>query len=204
MSAQPPPHAPVEAAALALAPPVPVPTIIAPPLAPVPAAPPPPPPVGPIPTMAAASQQQLPPAMMMAVPAPLPQEAGAADAAAAATATFRQHMSAAASHPDANRASGENTFVAGHVEDRVPLAAPSIRRFGRGLSDIRSVAEGPKGAPRAAPSTRDPTPRLRRPGTTAPSASRWAVGDPCGRATRASGKDRRPRASARARRAGTT
>ena len=125
MSAQPPPHAPVEAAALALAPPVPAPTILAPPLAPVPAALPPPP-VGPIPTMAAAPQQQLPPAMMMAVPAPLPQEAGAADAAAAVTAASRQHISAAASLPDANRASGENTFVAGHVRDRVQLAAPSI------------------------------------------------------------------------------
>jgi len=90
-------------------------------------------PVGPIPAAVAAAG--LPPAaMLMAVPAPTPQEAGAA-AAAAATAAFRQHMSAAASMPDASRGSGENTFVAGHVRIQRPrtahVAARSVFFFGR-------------------------------------------------------------------------
>ena len=89
-------------------------------------------PVGPIPAAVAAAG--LPPAaMLMAVPAPTPQEAGAA-AAAAATAAFRQHMSAAASLPDASRGSGENTFVAGHVRIQRPRQSPffgQIPRFCR-------------------------------------------------------------------------
>ena len=83
-------------------------------------------PVGPIPAAVAAAG--LPPAaMLMAVPAPTPQEAGAA-AAAAATAAFRQHMSAAASMPDASRGSGENTFVAGHVCIQRPRTAHATGR----------------------------------------------------------------------------
>jgi hypothetical protein len=82
--------------------------------------------VGPIPAAVAAAG--LPPAaMLMAVPAPTPQEAGAA-AAAAATAAFRQHMSAAASLPDASRGSGENTFVAGHVQLQRPRTAHAAGR----------------------------------------------------------------------------
>merc|ERR1719327_1004126 len=93
------------------------------PAQPVPSAPTSGAPGGPIPAAA------LPPAaMLMAVPAPTPQEAGAA-AAAAATAAFRQHMSAAASLPDASRGSGENTFVAGHAwDDRSKCQSVDCRR----------------------------------------------------------------------------
>ena len=105
---------------------------------PIPAAalqPAPPLPVGPIPAAAAAG---LPPAaMLMAVPAPTPQEAGAA-AAAAATAAFRQHMSAAASMPDASRGSGENTFVAGHVRIQRPRSAHGTNHLARICGSLRA------------------------------------------------------------------
>ena len=92
-------------------------------------------PVGPIPAAAAAG---LPPAaMLMAVPAPTPQEAGAA-AAAAATAAFRQHMSAAASMPDASRGSGENTFVAGHVRIQRPRSAHGTNHLARICGSLRA------------------------------------------------------------------
>ena len=109
------PGGPIPAAAL--------PPTAALPVGPIPAA------VGPIPAAVAAAG--LPPAaMLMAVPAPTPQEAGAA-AAAAATAAFRQHMSAAASLPDASRGSGENTFVAGHVRIQRPRQSPFLRQIPR-------------------------------------------------------------------------
>ena len=130
-----PPRPPADPAAGAPAQPAPNPQILAPPGGPIPAAALPPTaalPVGPIPAAVAAAG--LPPAaMLMAVPAPTPQEAGAA-AAAAATAAFRQHMSAAASMPDASRGSGENTFVAGHVRIQRPRQSPffgQIPRFCR-------------------------------------------------------------------------
>ena len=105
---------------------------------PIPAAalqPAPPLPVGPIPAAAAAG---LPPAaMLMAVPAPTPKEAGAA-AAAAATAALRQHMSAAASMPDASRGSGENTFVAGHVWIQRPRSAHGTNYLARICGSLRA------------------------------------------------------------------
>ena len=122
------PGGPIPAAAL--------PPTAALPVGPIPAA------VGPIPAAVAAAG--LPPAaMLMAVPAPTPQEAGAA-AAAAATAAFRQHMSAAASLPDASRGSGENTFVAGHVCIQRPRQSWETGRFpGSASSDL-----GFRGRPR--------------------------------------------------------
>ena len=99
---------------------------------PIPAAalqPAPPLPVGPIPAAAAAG---LPPAAMrLAVPAPTPQEAGAA-------AAFRQHMSAAASMPDASRGSGENTFVAGHVRIQRPRSAHGTNHLARICGSLRA------------------------------------------------------------------
>ena len=143
--AQPVPSAPTSGAPGGPIPAAALPPTAALPVGPIPAA------VGPIPAAVAAAG--LPPAaMLMAVPAPTPQEAGAA-AAAAATAAFRQHMSAAASLPDASRGSGENTFVAGHVRTQrlrtAHVAARSVlflARFpGSAPSDL-----GFRGPPRGA------------------------------------------------------
>ena len=141
-----PPRPPADPAAGAPAQPAPNPQILAPPGGPIPAAALPPTaalPVGPIPAAVAAAG--LPPAaMLMAVPAPTPQEAGAA-AAAAATAAFRQHMSAAASLPDASRGSGENTFVAGHVWIQRPRQSHATGRrrpfFGRFPGSARPTSD---------------------------------------------------------------
>ena len=125
------PGGPIPAAAL--------PPTAALPVGPIPAA------VGPIPAAVAAAG--LPPAaMLMAVPAPTPQEAGAA-AAAAATAAFRQHMSAAASLPDASRGSGENTFVAGHVRIQRPRQSPFLRQIPRFCPSDLGFRGPPRGAP---------------------------------------------------------
>ena len=150
-----PPRPPADPAAGAPGQPAPNPQFSAPPGGPIPAAALPPTaalPVGPIPAAvgpipAAVAAAGLPPAaMLMAVPAPTPQEAGAA-AAAAATAAFRQHMSAAASLPDASRGSGENTFVAGHVCIQRPRQSWETGRFpGSAPSDL-----GFRGPPRGAP-----------------------------------------------------